>query len=379
MHVLHYIDHVRNEDFLSQYLTILTSTQEQLGAKVSVVTLHDNIEEKIDKLHPQIVHVHTLWSWHAARVVRLARKHNSGILITPHGQLDAYRCRHERMWWKQTMTIAYQRSMIACADAIQASSQRESKRLTKLGWNDQTDIIGCALLNSHLTSQDMGRLSLQLYRKIIDSRYRHYLTEEDDKVVGLLLHAAIDEDPSAALTEEQIGHIHALDEERWRRITLWAYDEDVMPLVMKAAHRLGMIVLQENQEPSTINRYPVRFPKQRGELPYKELTFSTESAKDKWKTILEGEDETLQKVITLILNARTLHRQHKLSLRHLCDLYVAIKFLDYDEDQLKNLLPRFAALSFARKIISLLAQRLLLTEGFMPLRPGKKVYQLNAV
>ena len=54
MHVLHYIDHVRNEDFLSQYLTILTSTQEQLGAKVSVVTLHDNIEEKIDKLHPQM-------------------------------------------------------------------------------------------------------------------------------------------------------------------------------------------------------------------------------------------------------------------------------------------------------------------------------------
>ena len=89
MHVLHYIDHVRNEDFLSQYLTILTSTQEQLGAKVSVVTLHDNIEEKIDKLHPQIVHVHTLWSWHAARVVRLARKHNCGILITPHGQLAA--------------------------------------------------------------------------------------------------------------------------------------------------------------------------------------------------------------------------------------------------------------------------------------------------
>ena len=90
------------------------------------------------------------------------------------------------------------------ADAILASTDHEAARLARLGWNDQTDTIGCALLDSRLSVETMGRCSVDLYRKVIDTRYAHYLTPEDNEVIGSLLHAAIDREPSAQISSERL-------------------------------------------------------------------------------------------------------------------------------------------------------------------------------
>ena len=192
MRVLHYIDHVRREDLLSAYLTALTTVQEQLGVEVCVATRRDAIGQKLRSFRPHIVHVHTIWSWRAAQWVRLAGKQGCGVVVSPHGALDAYRCRHERRWSKLAMTVLYQRRMVSRADALLASTDHEAARIARLGWNDQADTIGCALLDSRLSVETMGRCSVDLYRKVIDTRYAHYLTPEDNEVIGSLLHAAID-------------------------------------------------------------------------------------------------------------------------------------------------------------------------------------------
>ena len=141
MRVLHYIDHVRREDLLSAYLTALTTVQEQLGVEVCVATRRDAIGQKLRSFRPHIVHVHTIWSWRAAQWVRLAGKQGCGVVVSPHGALDAYRCRHERRWSKLAMTVLYQRRMVSRADALLASTDHEAARLARLGWNDQTDTI----------------------------------------------------------------------------------------------------------------------------------------------------------------------------------------------------------------------------------------------
>ena len=122
MRVLHYIDHVRREDLLSAYLTALTTVQEQLGVEVCVATRRDAIGQKLRSFRPHIVHVHTIWSWRASQWVRLAGKQGCGVVVSPHGALDAYRCRHERRWSKLAMTVLYQRRMVSRADAILAST-----------------------------------------------------------------------------------------------------------------------------------------------------------------------------------------------------------------------------------------------------------------
>ena len=372
MRILHYISHVRRGDLLSQYLSVLTTAQESLGAEVSIATKRDDIEEKIKQFRPHIVHVHTLWSLQSADVVRVAKRKNCRVVISPHGQLDAFRCRNERRGWKKIVTLLFQRRMICQADALIAATEREAERLEKLDWNDHIDTIGNALLDSRIAQKDMAVRSLRLYQKVIDTRYAAYLTKEDREAVGSLAHAAIDSTPTATLPEERLNHLHALDAKSWRRICLWADDEDAMPLILEGTRRLGIEASVRGIDPTTIDRYPPRHPKRKGNLPGNELLHASESQKDKWQEVLKDESEPLRRVVTLLLNARKLSRRKELSLHHVCDLYQAIKFLDYDEDQQKALLERFSAVRFSRKIVGMLGEKLLLEEGFMPLPPKRK-------
>lgn len=369
MRILHYISHVRREDLLSQYLSTLTTAQEKLGAEIAIATQRDDVTAKMKLFHPHIVHIHTLWSLHAAEVARQARRNNCGVVVSPHGQLDAYRCRNERRWHKKMATMLFQRRMIARADALMPTTEREAKRLEDLAWNDHIDLVGNAMLASRVTQEQMAELSLRLYRKVLDTRYAHYLTPEDYEMVGTLLHAAIDHTPTSPIPAERIDRLQTLDADKWRRICLWADDEDVMPLLHNGTQRLAIDTATPAIDPSAIDRYPRRRPKQKGQLPDDELLNASEMAKDKWKEVLQNESEPLRQVVTLLLNARTLSRTKTLSLHHLCDLYRAIKLLDYDEDRLKSLLDRFSATRFARGVVGLLDQKLLLGEGFLPLPP----------
>lgn len=371
MRILHYISHVRRDDLLSQYLSVLTTAQENLGAEVSIATKRDDVEEKISQFHPHIVHIHTLWSLQAADVVRVAKQKKCGVIISPHGQLDAFRSRNERRGWKKIVTLLFQRRMIRRADALIAATQQEAERLEKQAWNDHIDTIGNALLASRISQKDMAVRSLRLYQKVIDTRYAAYLTKEDREAVGSLLHAAIDTTPTATLPENRLTHLRTLDAKSWRRICLWADDEDVMPLILQATQQLAIEAPVRDIDPTTIDRFPLRHPKRKGKLPDNELLHAGDSLKDKWQEVLKDESEPLRQVVTLLLNARKLSRRKELSLRHVCDLYQAIKFLDYDEDQLKALLTRFSAVRFSRKVVGLLGKKLLLEEGFMPLPPKR--------
>lgn len=371
MRILHYIAHVREEDLLSQYLATLTPVQERMGAEICLATKRDNVGEKINKFRPHVVHIHTLWSWQAAQVEQLAKKQNCGIVISPHGQLDAFRCRQERKWRKRIAQLLFQHHMIIRADALLATDEREAKRLEQLAWNKHIDTIPNALLATSTWPEEMGAMSLKLYQKVIDTRYGHYLSSDEHAMMGWLLHVAIDNMPSAALSSEQVGHLHTLENEQWRRICLWADDENVMPLITKATRLLAIDAPLQENDPSGISRFPNEHPKPQGPLADSELTATSDSAKEKWQEILQDEAEPLRKVVTLILNARTLSRRKELSLHHLCDLYTAIKFLDYDEDQLKALLSRFSAMGFGRMAVGWLGEKLLLTEGFMPMKPKR--------
>ena len=68
----------------------------------------------------------------------------------------------------------------------------------------------------------------------------------------------------------------------------------------------------------------------------------------------------------MIANIQQVQKKRMLSLRHLADLYTIIKYNDYDEDRLADVLRHMRLYSFARRIIQLLADKLRLEEGYMP-------------
>ena len=81
------------------------------------------------------------------------------------------------------------------------------------------------------------------------------------------------------------------------------------------------------------------------------------------------EDAIIKKIATIIANTRQVERKKKLSLRLLADLYTVIKYNDYDEDRLADVLRHLRLYRYSRRMIQLLAEKVLLKEGFMPIPP----------
>lgn len=367
MRVLHYISNVRKGDLLSGYLSTLTTAQSRLGADVTVVTRRDNFKAKLKEFRPDIVHIHSMWSVHVAIIAQQALRKNCAVVLSPHGQLDAFRCRYEHRWGKMQKRWAYQRRMVARVDALMATSDEEADRLRKLSWNGHIDVVPNSLLTSRIASADMAALSLRLYRKVIDTRYIHYMTAAEHEAVGVLLHTAIDTTPDGCLPKEKMEVFRDLDAVSWRRMFLFAADEGALSLFKAAIDTLALNI--SPVDTAAIARYPSKHPKPEENLPSDKLLTDSDLKKEKWSEVLEKEDAELCSVVTLILNSRILQRKGDLSMRHLCDLYTAIKYRDYDEDRLRYLLSRFSAVGYARNVIAALGNLLMLGEGFMPLPP----------
>ena len=62
-------------------------------------------------------------------------------------------------------------------------------------------------------------------------------------------------------------------------------------------------------------------------------------------TITSKEDAIFKQIATIIANTRQIERKKRLSLRLLTDLYKVIKYNDYDEDRLAEVLLPPASLS----------------------------------
>ena len=71
----------------------------------------------------------------------------------------------------------------------------------------------------------------------------------------------------------------------------------------------------------------------------------------------------------MLANAHQLDVKRTLSMRHLADLYTMIKYNDYDEDRLAEVLRHMRLYRFSRRIIQLLIDYLHLEEGFTPFPP----------
>ena len=81
------------------------------------------------------------------------------------------------------------------------------------------------------------------------------------------------------------------------------------------------------------------------------------------------EDAIIKKIATIIANTRQIERKKKLSLRLLANLYTVIKYNDYDEDRLADALRHLRLYRYSCRMIQLLAEKVLLKEGFMPVPP----------
>ena len=124
-----------------------------------------------------------------------------------------------------------------------------------------------------------------------------------------------------------------------------------------------------NIDTERIQRYALMAPKEAKAIEDKKLVGRRPLTKQRLNDNTKREEKLIRQIAIMIANIQQVQKKRMLSLRHLADLYTIIKYNDYDEDRLADVLRHMRLYSFARRIIQLLADKLRLEEGYMPIKP----------
>ncbi len=367
MYIIHYIHHIINDHLLADYVTMLAEGQAGY-AEIKVMTHKDGIAAMLGKKTPDIVHIHSCWDYKASRVADYARKKGVAVVFSPHRQLNQLYRRKEHPIAKSFRTIAYQRRMTIHADALLVCSDRERDELLRLGWQKRIGIVKNSLLCNSFSTEEMSLESLQFYHKVIDTRYRLSISRQEYDCISYLLSLSLSDEITNYLpSTEKLKSLQTLTEAQWKRILLYADDEDIRPYLQDAAKSLDMKIPPIDSK--NILRFSPSRPKQNGLLEKKEWLNNSAFAKQWTEELDETSSAILRNIATMLANSKFLIRKRRFSMRHLCELYIAIKYQEYDEDQLKCILKELHLYRFSRRIIQIMAKWLHLEEGFIPLSP----------
>ena len=253
-------------------------------------------------------------------------------------------------------------------DALLVSSEQERQDILKLGWTKRIDIVQDSVLNSLLGDDDMAQQTISFYRKVLDTRYQFAMTAMEKDAIPSLLHAGLAQETTHnLLPSDQLLNLRSLNPEQWRRIFLYADDEGIREIVDNCISRLQLNA--PTIDTAAIQRFPLLSPKETTSVDTDKLIGNQPMTRQRLSDYSNEEDAIIKKIATIIANTRQVERKKKLSLRLLADLYTVIKYNDYDEDRLADVLRHLRLYRYSRRMIQLLAEKILLKEGFMPIPP----------
>ena len=367
MKILHYIPKTSHGGIIFDDLTTLVAAMKPL-ADVQVTTKNADAIPILEKGQTDILHIHACWNCKAAQIAKKAHKQGVAVVISPHWQLEPYIRMHEQHITKVVKTALYQYKMIRQADALQVSTEAERKNLIYLGWNKRCDVVRSSLLNSSVTAETMARSMMDFYQKVIDTRYGKLMTTQEFQAIFSLLHVGKEKDARyTSLSNEQILNIRDLNPAQWQRMMLYADDEHIRDVIEAGVTKLALDA--PAIDTSQIARFETEMPKSGDALETKRLIQEKKSLKEKLERETQGVDEVIKSICIMLLNMKYHIQKRTLSMRHLADFYEVVKYQDYDEDKLKEVLKYMKLKGLASSIIYLLSETFYLSEGFMPIPP----------
>ena len=269
---------------------------------------------------------------------------------------------------KKVKTLLYQAKMVRSTEALLVSSEHEKQEILSLGWTKRIDVVRDSVLNNTLTDDEMAQQTITFYRKVLDTRYQFVMTAmEKDAIPSLLYVGLTEESVHNLLPSDQLLNLRSLNPEQWRRVLLYADDEGVREIVDSAISRLQLNA--PAIDTAAIRRFPLLRPKETTSVDTDKLVGNLPMTRQRLDDYTSKEDAIFKQIATIIANTRQIERKKRLSLRLLTDLYKVIKYNDYDEDRLAEVLRHLRLYRYSCRMIQLLAEKTLLKEGFMPFPP----------
>lgn len=367
MRIIHYIDGIEAGKLLSDHFLRLATAQQEY-AEVRIVTRRDDFKRVSDEFHADIVHIHTCWDYKAARCAAQAVGKGCPVVLSPHWGLDRHTRMAERKLTKHIKAILYQKRMVQQADAILVSSEHEKKDILRLGWTERIGVVADCVLDRQQSDDAMAHQAVDFYRKVLDTRYQLAMTAMEKDAIPSLLHAGLAQETTHnLLSSEQLLNLRSLNPGQWQRILLYADDEGVRDIIGNGINRLQLNA--PDIDTTAIRRYALSASKNTNSVDAKELSGSQPLMRQRLNDNLNREETLIRQIVIMLANTRQVERKRSLALRQLADLYTAIKYNDYDEDRLAEVLRHLRIYRYARRIIQLLAEKVQLKEGFMPFPP----------
>ena len=367
MRIIHYIDSIKAGNLLSDQLLRLTSAQEEY-ADVKTITQQGDFKKLLADFQPDIVHIHSCWQYRIASYANWAAKKHCAVVFSPHWELNERARTTEQGMRKKVKTLLYQAKMVQSTDALLVSSEHEKQEILSLGWTKRIDIVRDSVLNSTLTDDEMAQQTITFYRKVLDTRYQFVMTAMEKDAIPSLLHVGLaEESVHNLLPSDQLLNLRSLNPEQWRRVLLYADDEGVREIVDSAISRLQLNA--PAIDTAAIRRFPLLRPKETTSVDTDKLVGNLPMTRQRLDDYTSKEDAIFKQIATIIANTRQIERKKRLSLRLLTDLYKVIKYNDYDEDRLAEVLRHLRLYRYSCRMIQLLAEKTLLKEGFMPFPP----------
>lgn len=362
--MLHFAQKLKSDKLMSDYLQALTSEAADEGC---MAMGHGG-----EKLMPQTtLCLHNPLSLRQQLKAKRAVRKGAAVVAMPHGELSTFMLSHEHWLRKRLLLLPGARQMLKRADAVVALTDEEAKRIGQLAPQTRVVVIPTQIYTSEQTVEDEQAAWAQLARKIDDTRAPLLTSWDEAKAIATLVTAALVQpnDTPHTYPEHIIKLLNTATDEQWRRLLLYAESEGVLGLVATGADRLGIGLPQTDIQ--HIDRFALRHPKFTEALPSDHTLHPHHALSWRLKSASQEAAPELKALCTLIVNAKMLKEEHRLSLGSVMNVYDYIRHTDFDEDELWRLLGRLRIRRFAKHLLGLIVELTGLEEGYQPMKPKK--------
>lgn len=294
----------------------------------------------IHEVSPDIVHVWGAWDMTAAIVESRARKEKVVTVVSPLRGLATVNI--NTSFWKEKLPrlLAYQAVMVRRSTAVLALDETERSEIRSIKLKSHIEI---------LPKEEAGlqHSIMAAYRKALDSSYQNYITEEEQAFVRNAVRIAVERDADGIELPDSQGL-------SFRRIYLYAYDEDVTELLLEGARRVER-PMPPLLDVSKVQRYKNKKAKSR-------VSLSEVGAKMR-KIAISADHEKEIRVVTMIAGAKK-QTMKRMTIRQWVELYDIFRNIDFDEDMVAIELQRQHLKHFTVKIQKRLREEYSLPQGY---------------
>lgn len=326
----------------------------------------------------EIVYIHSVCDFTSMLVTRWASSCRVPVLVSPDKALMPWHTAHYGFLGR-IMKMSIARSIMKSDTAfIHAGSKQEMsvvlKRFSSPFFNafsksDERITVITPVRKDDDGCEDVSRFSTSyhtLYRKIVDSNPFWLMSKADREAENCLLALGCGimsgRVPSETFlpVEDIRNGITKLSDEHWRRIQLHSFDQDVYGHIRIA--RKALLDDAEEWDVTAVDR----ISRSVKHVPLENTVAHIRSSRMHQVAEDYERHEKEKQLCVMMLNVKYLYSRNLLTRRHLADLYVAVRFEEYDEYVLESMLDDLNVLKFTARVIAVLSQSMCLGEGYHP-------------